>query len=269
LIALLLPFLTACGDAGVPDEPDGFSLRPSWRPQEKVEIREERVQLEGRGPFPAAADLEALAKKREREVDVYEDTVLTGVGVELDAIIRRYLSSVLTVDGESRETVVHGKTYMIVDPLGKCEVQRELESREMVGTSEEEQTKIRRSILRIAASLLPRKRVREGESWIPGRELSKLALKGRVEAEMRARLQSVEEKDGRRLATIMCDLDARIPDGKRIGAHIVARETLLFDLDGGRVTTYHAVTERSYPKAPRRQESWVRTVTDVSVTKKR
>ncbi len=271
-LAILLTMIllaTACGNGAETAKPRGFDLSPRWRGQEKVEIREERVERQGPGPFPAAGDLESSAKKMEREVDVYEDIVLTGTGVVLDAIVRRYLSSVRTVDGRSRKTAVDGRTYMIVDPLKTCKVWREMPGGAQVAATPEEQKKIRRSVLRIAASLLPSKRVREGESWLPGRDLSVLALQGKVEADMRARLQSVEEKEGRKLATITCEIDARIPDGQRIGARISARETLLFDIDGGRVLTYHAATERYYPPAPLRKEGWVRTVTNVSVTKKR
>jgi hypothetical protein len=267
-LALLFLIFAACSDGTAPARTGGFNLAPQWRGQEKVEVREERVEFQGAGPYPAAADLQANAKRTEREVDVYHDTVLTGAGVTLDAIHRRYLSSVLTAGGKAGETAVDGNSYIITDPLQTCRVQREVTGA-MVPASEEETKKIRRSILRIAASLLPKKPVREGETWLPGRDLSVLALQGNVDADMRARLEEVVTKDGRKLATIRCDIDARIPDGQRIGARISVRETLLFDIEGGRVSTYHAATERYFPPAPRREESWVKTVTDVSVTKLR
>ena len=272
LAVLLLPGVllvpAACGDGTAPAKSVGFNLAPSWRGQEMVEVREERVEFQGSGPFPAAADLEGNAKKTEREVDVYVDTVLTGTGVTLGAIHRRYISSVRTTDGRDEKTVVDGNSYFIEDPLKTCRVQREVTGG-LVPATEEEANKIRGSILRIAASLLPTKPVKEGESWLPGRDLGALALQGKAQAEMRARLEEVEEKDGRRFATIKCDLNARIPDGQRIGARISARETLRFDIEGGRVSTYLATTERYFPPAPRRKEKWVKTVTNVSVVKKR
>jgi hypothetical protein len=261
LVALLF---TACGNGAEPVKTGGFDLSPQWRGQEIVEVREERMELQGPGAFPTGADLEAAANKREREVDVYRDTVLTGTGPVLDALHRRYLSSVLTTDGKSEPTVVDGNSYVIYDPLNTCKVQKEVED----GTAEaspEEVKKITLSILRIATSLLPSKTVRKGETWLPGRDLTVLALQGKVDADMRARLKSVEEKEDGKFATITCSTDARIPTGQRIGAHLTVREKLLFDLLAGRVTTYHAVTERYYPKGPGRKEGWVKTVTDVSV----
>ncbi len=264
LFALLL---TSCGNGAEPTAKiGGVDLSPHWRGQEIVEVREVRAELQGPGGFPAAANLEAAANKREREVDVYRDTVLTGTGTTLDALHRRYLSSIRTTDGKSEPTVVNGNSYLITAPLGTCEVRREVEGG-LAAATPKEVKKIRLSILRIAASLLPEWPVVKGETWSPGRDLSVLALQGKVEAEMRARLKSVEEEDGRRIATITCTMNARIPIGQRIGARLSGRETLLFDLDGGRVSTYHSVTERFYPNGPGRKEGWVRTVTDVSVKK--
>ena len=261
LVALLF---ASCGNGAEPVKTGGIDLSPQWRGQEIVEVREERMELQGPGPFPTGADLEAAANKREREVDVYRDTVLTGTGPVLNALHRRYLSSVLTTDGKSEPTAVDGNSYLITDPLNTCGVQREVKG----GTTEaspEEVKKIRLSILRIAASLLPSKKVRKGETWLPGRKLDVLALQGQVDADMSARLKSVEEKEDGKFATITCSTDASIPIGQRIGARLTVRETLLFDLIAGRVTTYHAVTERYYPVGPGRKEGWVKTVTDVSV----
>ncbi len=265
LFALLL---TSCGNgAESPARSGGVDLSPQWRGQEIVEVREVRAELQGPGGFPAAADLEAAANKREREVDVYRDTVLTGSGTTLDALHRRYLSSIRTTNGKSEPTVVHGNSYLITDPLKTCTVRREMEGGKLTASTPEEVKKIRLSILRIAASMLPEWQVVKGETWLTGRDLKVLALQGKVDAEMRARLKSVEEKEGRRIATITCTMDARIPIGHRIGTRLSGRETLLFDLDDGRVSAYHKVMERFNPAGPGRKEGWGRTVTDVSVKK--
>jgi hypothetical protein len=269
LLAMLLTLaVAACREEIPPPEPLDPLLELHWRNEETLEVREERVQVEGVGTFPAAGDIRSRATREEKTVDLYEDTVISGGETELHSLRRVYLSSLETSGEKTRPTIVDGKTYLISDPLGACVVRRE-EKGEAVDAKPKEVQKVRLSVLRIAASLLPSEPIPLGSSWRPGRDLSHLAIKGQAKAQMSARLVSVEETEGRRVGTVECKMNARIPIDDQVGANLTVRETLLLDLDRGHVIAYHSRGERYYPPLPRRRAEWVYTETEVSVKAKK
>jgi hypothetical protein len=263
IVAALL--LDACDSRTAAPSGDEVDIRPRWERGETLEVREEREHRRGSGRFPTEGEIARRSGSVTKDLDVYRETILEGSGPNLLRTRRTYVLSFQGPPDDRKPTPLMGKTYEITEPFADCRVEVKGEDGKKAPASSEETLHIRKSLLRIAASILPGQPVRVGSAWRPGRDLTLLATPDLGQARMTPRLASIEERDGRRVAFVECEWNVEYSRGRLSGTHITMQETLRMDLDTGRFDGYHAVTDTYMPPGRGRPEGWWRVVSELSV----
>jgi len=246
ILALVLLTL-ACGDGKPPAAQSGHEIRPRFTVGDRYRVRAERTFRAGTGRFPPTGDLETRTKELREESHIYEEEVVEADGHRLFRVRRTYVTSLRG----GQPTPVAGKTYEIVNPYplegsGDLDIRVEGPDGTLARASQLEFDEIAAGAARLATTLLPHRKVREGETW-PGRDLPSLDLSPESR---QVHLESIEPGRSARVAWT--------PQGRLAAPgeiSISMEESLTIDLASGRIGDFRSRMEhqRETPAALWRQ----------------